>query len=83
MQWCYMHKTHKVVVGERTSFGYALGNPDTWYITDDVPPQLACKARIVLLTSPMRETYKVRMAWAAWGCVRQGVSQHATVRQAD
>ncbi|KAG2424297.1 hypothetical protein HXX76_014675 [Chlamydomonas incerta] len=56
--WCYTHETREVVLGERTSFDDVLLNPATWYITDGVPPQLDCLARIVLLTSPKRETFK-------------------------
>ncbi|KAG2446948.1 hypothetical protein HYH02_008102 [Chlamydomonas schloesseri] len=58
MAWCYKHKTGEVFFGERSSFGYALDNDATWYISDGVPPQLNCQARIVLLTSPKYKTFK-------------------------
>jgi hypothetical protein len=56
-----------VVIGERMSFNKMLLNPATWYIADGVPPQLNVRARIVLLTSPKRETFKVRTRGQHWG----------------
>ncbi|KAG2428108.1 hypothetical protein HYH02_014455 [Chlamydomonas schloesseri] len=58
MAWCYKHKTGEVSFRKRSSFGGELNDDATWYISDGVPPQLNCRARTVLLTSPKRKTFK-------------------------
>ncbi|PNH04110.1 hypothetical protein TSOC_009761 [Tetrabaena socialis] len=64
-QWCYDHGTGDVELGSVYSFYKELCNPESWYITDGVPPQLDSRAHILLITSPKRDTYKAMQKEAA------------------
>ncbi|KAG2423795.1 hypothetical protein HXX76_015071 [Chlamydomonas incerta] len=55
--FCYNTKTGEVLRGEVYDFK-GLYHPEAWYIADGVPPELGGDARLLLITSPKRKTYK-------------------------
>ncbi|KAG2437878.1 hypothetical protein HXX76_005495 [Chlamydomonas incerta] len=57
--WCYNHATGEVLVGTRTAFKDQLRERKAWYICDGVKPNYSVLARIILISSPSRPTYKV------------------------